>query len=35
MAEGTDAYKGLAVPLFGDFEIKQRTAAKHRLGGTS
>jgi uncharacterized Zn-binding protein involved in type VI secretion len=27
MAEGTDTYKGLAVPLFGDFEIKQRTAA--------
>ena len=26
MAEGTDSYKGLAVPLFGDFEIKQRTA---------
>lgn len=27
MAEGSDTYKGLAVPLFGDFEIKQRTAA--------
>jgi len=27
MATGTDTYKGLAVPLFGDFEIKQRTAA--------
>jgi len=27
MATGTDAYKGLAVPLFGDFNIKQRTAA--------
>jgi len=27
MAEGTDTYNGLAVPLFGDFEIKQRTAA--------
>lgn len=27
MAEGTDTYKGLAVPLFGDFEIRQRTAA--------
>jgi len=27
MAEGTDSFKGLAVPLFGDFEIKQRTAA--------
>ena len=27
MAEGTDTYKGLAVPLFGDFEIKGRTAA--------
>ena len=26
MATGTDAYKGLAVPLFGDFNIKQRTA---------
>lgn len=27
MAEGSDSFKGLAVPLFGDFEIKQRTAA--------
>lgn len=27
MAEGSDTYKGLAVPLFGDFEIKGRTAA--------
>ena len=27
MTAGTDSYKGLAVPLFGDFEIKQRTAA--------
>ena len=27
MAEGSDTYMGLAVPLFGDFEIKQRTAA--------
>ena len=27
MAEGKDTYNGLAVPLFGDFEIKQRTAA--------
>jgi hypothetical protein len=27
MAEGTDTYKGLAVPLFGDFEIRGRTAA--------
>jgi hypothetical protein len=27
MAEGKDSFKGLAVPLFGDFEIKQRTAA--------
>lgn len=27
MAEGSDTYNGLAVPLFGDFEIKQRTAA--------
>ena len=27
MATGKDSYKGLAVPLFGDFEIKQRTAA--------
>lgn len=25
MTEGTDAYKGLAVPLFGDCEIKART----------
>ena len=27
MAEGKDTYNGLAVPLFGDFEIRQRTAA--------
>ena len=27
MAEGKDSFKGLAVPLFGDFEIRQRTAA--------
>jgi len=27
MAEGSDSFKGLGVPLFGDFEIKQRTAA--------
>lgn len=27
MATGTDSWDGLAVPLFGDFEIKQRTAA--------
>lgn len=27
MAEGSDTYMGLAVPLFGDFEIKGRTAA--------
>jgi hypothetical protein len=27
MATGSDTYKGLAVPLFGDFQIKQRTAA--------
>jgi hypothetical protein len=27
MAEGSDTYKGLAVPLFGDFEIRGRTAA--------
>ena len=27
MTAGKDAFKGLAVPLFGDFEIKQKTAA--------
>ena len=27
MAVGSDTYNGLGVPLFGDFEIKQRTAA--------
>ncbi len=27
MAEGTKAYKGLAVPIFGESEIKQTTAA--------
>jgi protein involved in polysaccharide export with SLBB domain len=27
MAEGSDSLNGLGVPLFGDFEIKQRTAA--------
>jgi hypothetical protein len=27
MAVGSDAWKGLGVPLNGDFEIKQRTAA--------
>jgi hypothetical protein len=27
MPEGTDTYKGLAVPLFGQSEIKQNTAA--------
>jgi hypothetical protein len=27
MATGSDSWKGLGVPLFGDSEIKQRTAA--------
>jgi len=27
MAEGSDSWKGLGVPLFGDFESVQRTAA--------
>jgi hypothetical protein len=27
MATGSDTYKGLAVPLLGDFQIRQRTAA--------
>ncbi len=27
MAKGSDSFKGLGVPLFGDFELKQRTAA--------
>ena len=27
MTKGAGTYKGLAVPLFGEFEIKQRTAA--------
>ena len=27
MTAGTDDYRGLGVPLLGDFEIKQRTAA--------
>ena len=35
MAEGKDTYKGLAVPLFGDFEIKGRTAATDIMSITS
>ena len=38
MTAGTDSYKGLGVPLLGDFEIKQRTAATDMMtltGATS
>jgi hypothetical protein len=38
MAEGKDTYLGLGVPLFGDFEMFQRTAATDHMtitGATS
>ena len=35
MAEGSDSWRGLAQPLFGDFETKQRTAATDHWTATA
>lgn len=35
MTEGTDSWRGLAQPLFGDYETKQRTAATDHWTATA